>query len=374
MFRQILKGFDYLLMLLVIVIFAIGMVTIASATGYDLYGITREVKFQFIGFLIGIIFMMVLLFIDYKFWGYLHWVIYAASLGLLLILYIPGVGVVRGGAMSWIDLGVFDFQTSEISKLGYILFLSKFIEKKGGINSFLDALIAGSTSLPLIYLLLKQPDLGTALVFVFITIGILFAGGIKYWHMLLVGSLFAVTAPIFYNKLGQYQKDRLLAFVSQDDLTLPGNYHVLMSKISIGSGGYTGKGLFAGEFHRLNYLPVKESDFIFAVFVEEWGYYGGMLLISLFVLLLLRLLYIAVNVKDMFASNIVVGVLFLFGFQILENIGMTMGAMPVTGLTLPFFSAGPTSLVSSLLAVGLVHSCNIYRVQKKTSVEFEKVY
>lgn len=367
MLRNIFRGFDYLLMLLVVLIFAIGMVAIASATGYDLFGITREVKFQFIGFLIGIILMMVLLFIDYKFWGYLYWVIYAVSLGLLLILYIPGVGVVRGGAMSWIDLGVFDFQTSEISKLGYILFLSKFIEKRGGIKSLLDALIAGSTSLPLIYVLLKQPDLGTALVFVFITIGILFASGVKYWHMLLVGSMFAVTSPILYQKLGDYQKQRLLAFISQDDLSLPGNYHVLMSKISIGSGGYTGKGLFGGEFHRLNYLPVKESDFIFAVFVEEWGYYGGMFLISLFILLLLRLLQIAVNTKDLFASNIVIGVLFLFGFQILENIGMTMGAMPVTGLTLPFFSAGPTSLVSSLLAVGLVQNCNIYSVAKKNA-------
>lgn len=374
MFKKIWKGFDYLLMALVIVIFSIGIVTVASATGYDLYGMTREVKFQFIGFAIGIVCMMVLLFIDYKFWGYLYWFIYAASLGLLLILYVPGVGVIRNGAMSWIDLGVFDFQTSEIAKLGYIIFLSKFIEKRGGIHSIVDAFIAGSTSLPLIFLLLKQPDLGTALVFVFITVGILFASGVKYWHMLLVGSLFAVTAPIFYNKLDTYQKNRLLAFVSQDDLALPGNYHVLMSKISIGSGGYTGKGLFAGEFHRLNYLPVKESDFIFAVFVEEWGYYGGFVLITLFTFLLLRLLYAAIRSKELFASNIIIGVLFMFGFQTLENIGMTMGAMPVTGLTLPFFSAGPTSLVSALIAVGLVQSCNIYKNEKKPNMEFEKVY
>lgn len=361
MLKRIITGFDYLLMFLVLMIFAAGIVTIASATGYDIHGMTREVKFQLIGFGLGSIFMVMLLFIDYKFFGYIYILIYLLSIGLLLVLYIPGVGVIRNGAMSWINLGAFDFQTSELSKLGYIIFLSRFIEKRGGINSFVDALLAGATSLPLIYLLLKQPDLGTALVFVFITIGILFAGGVKYWHMLLVGSMFAVTAPILYARLGDYQKERLLAFVNQDDLTLRGNYHVMMSKISIGSGGLGGKGLFAGEFHRLDYLPVKESDFIFAVFVEEWGYYGGLALILVFSLMLVRLLYLAVRSKDLFASNIIIGVLFMFGFQMLENIGMTMGAMPVTGLTLPFFSAGPTSLVSCMIALGLVFSCNIYR-------------
>lgn len=369
MLRRIFANFDYLLFLIVVVIFSIGIVTIASATGYDVYGMTREVRLQLVGFGIGIAAVVMLLFIDVKWFGYIHYFIYAVSILLLLLLYIPGVGVIRNGAMSWINLGPIDFQTSEISKIGYIIFLSKFIERRGGINSLWDAMLAGGTSLPLIYLLLKQPDLGTALVFVFITIGILFVSGVKYWHMLLVGSLFAVNAPIFYNKLGDYQKNRLLAFVNQDDLSLPGNYHVLMSKISIGSGGMSGKGLYAGEFHRLDYLPVKESDFIFAVFVEEWGYYGGMLLIVLYGLLMVRLLQIAFNTKSIFASNIVVGVLFMFGFQILENIGMTMGAMPVTGLTLPFFSAGPTSVVSSMIAIGLVMSCNIYR-EKKGRNEF----
>lgn len=364
MFRRIVRGFDYFLLFLVLAIVVMGLVTIASATGYDHYGMTREVKFQLIGLALGSIMMMVLLFIDYRYYGYIYWLIYLCSLALLLVLYIPGVGVVRNGAMSWIDLGAFDFQTSELSKLGFIVFLSKFIEKRGGIRNLTDALLAGSTSLPLIYLLLKQPDLGTALVFVFITIGILFAGGVKYWHMLLAGSVFAVTAPLFYNKLGDYQKKRLLAFVNPDDLTLPGNHHVLMSKISIGSGGTKGKGLFSGTFHRLDYLPVKESDFIFPVFVEEWGYYGGLVLILIFTLMLMRLLYLAFIHRDMFASNLIVGILFMFGFQMLENIGMTMGAMPVTGLTLPFFSAGPTSLVSSMIAVGLVMSCNIYRERK----------
>ncbi len=364
MIKRIFTNFDYLLFLIVVVIFSIGIVTIASATGYDINGMTREVRLQLIGFGIGGIAVVLLLFIDFKWLGYIHYFIYAASVILLLLLYIPGVGVIRNGAMSWVNLGPIDFQTSEISKIGFIIFLSKFIERRGGINSLWDAVLAGSTSLPLIFMLLKQPDLGTALVFVFITIGILFVSGIKYWHMLLVGSLFAVNAPILYNRLGDYQKNRLLAFVSQDDLSLPGNYHVLMSKISIGSGGLSGKGLYGGEFHRLDYLPVKESDFIFAVFVEEWGYYGGLLLIALYGALLLRLLHIAFNTKNMFASNIVVGVLFMFGFQMLENIGMTMGAMPVTGLTLPFFSAGPTSVVSSMIAIGLVQSCNIYREKR----------
>lgn len=360
MFKRVIKGFDYQLFLIVLAITIVGIVTIASATDYDVIGMTRAVKYQIVGLVIGIISMMVLLFIDYKIVGYAYVAIYIVSLLFLLLPYVPGLGVVRGGAMSWINLGPIDLQTSEISKIGYIIFLSKFIARRGGIKNLVDAMLAGATSLPFIAVLLKQPDLGMAIVFVIITIGIMFVGGVKYWHMLLVGSVFALNLPLVYSKLDQYQKDRIRAFVDQNDPTLPGNYHLFMSKISIGSGGMSGKGLFRGEFHKLNYLPVKESDFIFAVFVEEWGFYGGAVLIAAFFLLLLRLLKIALSHKDIFAQNIVSGVLFMFAFQILENIGMTMGVMPVTGLTLPFFSAGPTSLVSCFLAIGLVQSCVIH--------------
>ncbi len=371
MFKKILKNFDYLLLLIVLVILGIGLFTIASATGYDLYGMTRALKLQVVGGIIGIVLMTMLLFIDYKYYGYIYLLIYALSIILLLILYIPGVGVIRGGARSWINLGFIDLQTSELSKIGYIIFLSKFIDRRRGINSLVEALFAGATALPIFFLLIKQPDLGSALVFLFITFGIIFVSGIKYWHMLFLGSIAGVTIPIFYSKLKDYQKERLFAYLNQDDLSLKENYHVHMSKISIGSGGLYGKGYLAGAFHKLNYLPVKESDFIFAVFVEEWGYYGGFLLISLFTALLVRLLYIAfITSEDRFSSNIVIGILFMFGFQIFENIGMTMGIMPVTGLTLPFFSAGPTSLVSSFVAIGLVQSCFIHREKKDITADY----
>lgn len=364
MLRKIIANYDYILMLLVLVIFAIGMVTISSATAYDINGLTREMKFQMIGFVIGIVAMTMLIFIDYRWYGYIHWIIYALSIGMLLLLYIPGVGVIRGGALSWIDLGSFDFQTSEISKIGYIIFLSKFVADRGGIKSLVDALLAGSTVIPLFYLLIKQPDLGTALVFLAIAVGIIFVSGIKYWHIGLLSSIMVVTLPFVYNRLNDYQKERILAFMNQDDLTLKGNYHVMMSKISVGSGRAEGKGLYQGVFHKLDYLPVKESDFIFSVYVEEWGFRGGIVLLGLYFCLLLKLLYNAFRTHDVFGSNLIVGILFMFGFQVLENIGMTMGVMPVTGLTLPFFSAGPTSLVSSMIALGLVHSVLIFQEKK----------
>ncbi len=373
MFKKVLFGFDYLLLFLILIILGIGIITIASATGYDLYGVSRALKFQVVGFVIGTVIMTVLLFIDYRYYGYVHWLIYVASILILLVLYIPGVGVIRGGARSWISLGPIDLQTSELSKIGYIIFLSKFIDKKGGINTLIDALLAGATALPIFFLLIKQPDLGSALVFLFITLGIIFVSGIKYWQILLLGSTVLAAIPVAYPRLGKHQKERILAYLHPEDMSIKANYQIFMSKISIGSGGLSGKGYLAGEFHRLNYLPVKESDFIFAVFVEEWGYYGGMILIVLFTLLLIRLLHIAFIVsKDKFASNIVIGVLFMFGFQILENIGMTMGAMPVTGVTLPFFSAGPTSLVSCFIAIGLVQSCYIHR--EKESLDKSEDY
>lgn len=349
-------------MTLVFIILGLGIVTIASATDADVYGMTRAVKLQIVGTGLGMAMVIILSFINYRFFGYIHWLIYALSIAVLILIFVPGVGQVRGGARSWIRIGGVFLQTSEFSKIGYIIFLSEFVKRRGGINTFMDLLLSGVTVLPLFGLVLLQRDLGTALVFFSIAFGIIFVSGARYWHILLLSATAAVTMPLIYSKLNPYQKNRLIAFMNQEDLSLPGNHHLHMSKISIGSGGMHGKKLFNGVFHKLDYLPVRESDFIFAVFVEEWGYMGGIFLIGIYCLLFLKLLINSLRVrKDLFASNIITGVLFMFGFQMFENIGMTMGVMPITGITLPFFSAGPSSLVASFIAIGLVQSVHIFR-------------
>ena len=199
-----------------------------------------------------------------------------------------------------------------------------------------------------------QNDLGNAIVICVIAAIMLFAAGVD-------GKLYAKAAgavmlciPIVYQFMAGHQKDRIDAFLNPNDLSLPGNYHVWQSKIAIGSGGISGKGLFQGTQKELKFLPVQDSDFIFSVIAEEWGFIGGSVIIVLYALFLYRIICIARNAKDHFGSLIVIGIFGMFFFQIFENIGMTMGLMPVTGITLPFISAGGSSVITNMLALGLV--------------------
>lgn len=359
--KRILSNFDYVLMGIIIVIFSLGIIAIASATGVTTYGITRQVQMQTFSFIFGLILIGLLQFINYEIVGEFYWWLYGIAVLLLLVIFIPGVGVIRNGSRSWIDLGPIDFQTSEVAKIAYIIFLAKFVEKMGGIKSIKDTIKAGITLLPILGLILKQPDLGSALVFVSATFGILLVNGLKYWQIGAgIGGVIAAI-PLLYPRLEPHQRERIDAFLNPDDITLPGNYHVMQSKITIGSGQMYGRGLFKGDYHSLNYLPVQESDFIYAVFVEETGFVGGIFIIFLYMIFLLRLITLSNRVKDDFGSNIITGFAFMFGFQIIENIAMTLGKMPVTGITLPFFSYGSTSIVSSLLAIGIAESIYIRR-------------
>lgn len=359
--KRIVTSFDYILLGIVLVLFTLGLFAIASATDVMNVGMTRQVQLQAFSFVFGLILIGILQFINYEVVGEFYWWLYGIALLLLIIIFIPGVGVIRNGSRSWINLGIIDFQTSEISKIAYIIFLAKFAEKNGGMRSLKSVIKAGIALVPILLLILKQPDLGSALVFVSATFGILLASGMRYWQI--GGGLLAVVGltPLIYPHLETHQRERIDAFLNPNDLTLPGNYHVMQSKITIGSGMMYGRGLFQGVYHRLNYLPVQESDFIFAVFVEETGFVGGIAVIALYLFFLLRMISLSRRVKDEFGSNIIIGIIFMFAFQIIENIAMTLGRMPVTGITLPFFSYGSTSIVSSMLAIGIVESIYIRR-------------
>jgi rod shape determining protein RodA len=258
------------------------------------------------------------------------------------------------------------FQPAEIAKLGFILSFAKYLEKMGGrVSSVRDILGIVLFVLPFIGILLVQPDLGMALVFVFITIGMVYAAGIDF--KLVVASLIAMVVgmPVAYQVMQPHQRIRIDAFLHPEDLSLPGNYHVMQSKITIGSGQLFGKGLFEGAYHRSDYLPVKESDFIFAVLSEETGFVGGAFVIALYFFFLSRLITMAKKSKDFFGELVIVGITFMFAFQIIENIGMTIGLMPVTGITLPFLSYGGSSVMTSMMAVGL--ALNVYMRRKRSS-------
>ncbi len=364
--KKLVKNIDYSLIIVVFIIFIIGIVTISSATNVVNVGITRQVKIQIIAFIIGIIVTVFTMSIDYNNLGEMYKSIYVLSILLLLSVYIPGLGIVRGGARSWINLGPIDLQTSEIAKLGFILSFAKYIESKyDNLNTLKDLMGPVLFISPFILLLLKQPDLGSALVFVIIAFGILFVAKINMkivLYSLLTGVL---SLPLVYRLLESHQRQRIDAFLNPSDPSLPGNYHVLQSKITIGSGKLFGKGIFKGRYHRLDYLPVQETDFIYAVLGEELGFIGGSILLGLYFIFLTKMIKISKNSKDIYGSLIVIGVTFMFAFQIIENIGMTMGIMPVTGVTLPFMSYGGSSLITSMIALGLVLNVSMRRQKIK---------
>ncbi|MGX8794619.1 FtsW/RodA/SpoVE family cell cycle protein [Fusibacter sp. JL298sf-3] len=359
--KRMFKQFDYVLLGIICMIFVLGIVTIASATDAVNIGVTREVKMQIVSFFLGLSVIFVLQFIDYEVVGEFYKPLYVLGIVLILMVYVPGLGIEKFNSRRWINLIGINVQTSELAKITYILFFAKFLERIGGVKKFTDILKCGLVMAPYFLIVLKQPDLGTSLVFVFVTFGMMLVSGLKYRYIALGLAVLMIATPIVYPHLKPHQKLRIEAYLNPDDMSYKGNYQVLNSKVTIGSGQMYGKGVFKGVYHRLNYLPVQESDFIFPVFVEETGFVGGIALIGLYLLFLMRLIAISFKVKDAFGTYIVIGFTFMFAFQIIENIAMTMGKLPVTGITLPFFSYGSTALVTSLTVVAIVESIHIRR-------------
>jgi len=364
MFIQYLKNINLKLLLVIFMLFIFSLLMILSATDADINNINRFVKVQSLSFLLGLLIMFIIIMIDYRMLGNFSWLIYIISILLLLSVYIPGLGVVTNNSRRWIDLGIINLQTSELSKIGYIIVMAKYLsheDKK--LESIKDLITPILLMLPFAFLLLKQPDLGTSLVFIVVALGMMFMCNLNLKIIFSGLITFVIASPIIYKILRPHQKVRIDAFLNPNDFSLPGNYHVMQSKITIGSGEFFGKGIFNGIYHKYNYLPVRESDFIYAVIGEETGFIGTSLVILAYIFLLTQMLSMGAKAKDKFGGLIIYGVMFMFAFQIFENVGMTIGLMPVTGITLPFISYGGSSIVTNFIAIGLVLSVYVRRMR-----------
>lgn len=367
--QNLWKNIDYGLIIIVFLLFIVGLLAITSATRvidtFQEDGLSREVKIQSLSFVIGLIGIVIVLLLDYQIVGQFYMVIYALSIIVLLMVYIPGLGQAHGNALSWIDIGIIDIQTSEIAKIGFIIALAKFIENhESEISSFKTLIKLAAFVAPFLFLIYSQPDFGSMLVFVVIIGGMLL---VAKWHWRLIGIasglgvIFTVNADKF---LSATQMDRLFAFLEPDNLSIQANYHVAASKTTIGAGMMNGRGLFEGVYHKGDWLPVQETDFIFAVWVEEMGFVGGAMVLGLYFLFLMTLMKMAYKAKDLFGSLIITGIVFMFLFQIFENLGMTMGLMPVTGITLPFISYGGSSMITNMLLVGVALNVHMRRMKQ----------
>lgn len=363
--RRIFTQFDWFLLVLLIIIPLISLLTLYSAaydasaipiTIFDIelrsFAFIKQAVFFMLGY--GVIFLA--LFINTQTLERLAYFIYGLCVALLLLVLL--FGIISHGSKRWINFGSFRFQPSELMKIGIIICISRYCSKKKNSlvpSSLKDLIVPGLLILIPTILILKQPDLGTALSIVFIGSGIIVFSGVKAKTLsYLFLSLITALAPAWIWILKPYQKRRIIALLNPDADPFGSGYHIIQSKIAVGSGSIIGKGYMQGTQSQLEFLPEHTTDFIFSVLAEEWGFIGAALTILLYYLLISRIILVAKKSRDNFSMFFSVGVALMLFFHVMVNTGMVLGLLPVVGLPLPLLSYGGTAVMSNFLMFGLV--------------------
>jgi rod shape determining protein RodA len=309
---------------------------------------------------VGLIAMITVALFDYAWLGAFAPVLYLLTLGLLTVVL--QIGTSSLGAQRSVNISGLSFQFSEVAKVLMIIVLAKyFADRRDRISSPLVVAIGLGLLAPAVFLVYRQPDLGTSLVFVAIFFGIAFLAGARIWQLVGLVAIAGASFPLIWALLKDYQRARLSAFLDPYSDPQGAGWNIIQSLIAVGSGGATGKGLTAGTQSPLGYLPIAESDFVFAGLAEDLGFAGAVILFSLYVVLLVAALRIAFGARDPFGMLVGAGVVTMLLFQILVNVGMAISLMPVTGIPLPFISHGGSSLVSICFALGVLQSISMRR-------------
>lgn len=364
MTKRAWRRLDFALIAAAAGIILMSLVIIGSATHVNTMAEERfyYVQRQGVFIVINVLLAIFLMNFDYKMLQGHSKELYVFNLVMLVAVMLVGESAL--GAQRWISLGPINIQPSEFSKLIMIVCLAAMLEETvGNLNTIGDLLpVLVYMGIPFI-LVLKQPDLGTSLVFLAIFLGMIFVCGVR---LKLLGGMFALGAaclPLLWPFLKDYQKMRIMVFIDPNVDPLGSGYHIIQSKIAIGSGMIFGKGLFEGTQSQLNFLPENHTDFIFAVVGEELGFVGAALLLFLYAVLLWRAVQIAKDASDMFGRLLATGVASMLAFHVLVNVGMTTGIMPVTGIPLPMMSYGVSSLTTNIMALALL--LNIHQRKQK---------
>ncbi len=363
--RRILENFDWILTLLVLAICGMGLLAMYSATGGNSEKTGYLVR-QSYWMLIGLGVILTTLFLHYRTWAKLGIFLHLAVIGLLVLVLLYGTGGPGSPVERWLKVGPIFVQPSEFSKFTLVLALSYhfrengLIRGRGWLHWVAPALLIG---VPFI-LIIRQPDLGTALLLLIISFPIIFLMGIRVRTLLIMGASALAILPLAWNYvLKPYQKDRVLTFLNPERDPLGAGYHIIQSKIAVGSGQFWGKGVGAGTQGQLNFLPAHHTDFIFSVFSEEWGFSGAIVVLLLFMLLTLWALSGVLQTRDRLGAIQTVGIVAIITSHVLINIGMTLGLMPVVGVPLPFFSYGGSSMLSMMFGIGLLLNIRMRRFE-----------
>ena len=357
-----LVEFDYFLLVIALAITVIGLIYLGSAMS-NMYadGGTSAMRSQIAGLVVGVIFALVLAFFDYNLLKKITWPFFAVNVLLMLSVFTP-LGVEDYGSRSWIGIGSFTYQPSELMKLAMVLVIAIELEKaqEEGFGFRRVAIISFAFLVPL-GLIILQKDMGQAMVLTFSFLMVLFVGRAKWWYVLSVLALGGAAIPFLWKfYLNGTRRARLFAFIDPEkypDYSL----QLIRSETAIGSGGLTGQGVGQGAMNGGKKILVKMSDSIFAVIGEEGGFIIAALVVILFAVLLLRMCYISARARDMYGKCVAAGILAMFLFNIFENIGMNLGIMPITGLPLPFISKGGSAMITNYICIGLLLSVSLRR-------------
>ena len=353
--RRLYHHVDWALLAAIATLCAIGVVMIYSTSAGSRLYVT-----QIYAIVLGLVAMVVTLTLDYRTFTDKSHLIYVALLGVLL--YVLFFGDVQMGARRWISLGSFNLQPSEFAKVGVALVLAKFFGENRGMPGWIDLAIgAGLTALPLL-LIAREPDLGTAVTLVPVFLGVAYLAGMQVRILGVMALCLLLAAPVAWQfALKDYQKDRISSFLDPSQDPKGAGYQQIQARITVGSGGLTGKGFREGTQGQLRFLPVAHNDFIFSVLAEEQGFAGVLVALGLYLFVILRALEAARLAKDRLGSYLVLGVLASFTFQVIYNITMSAGLAPVKGLTLPLMSYGGSSMIATLAGFGLVLNVRMRR-------------
>ena len=352
-----LKAVDYFLIIIVAIIGSISVVSIYSTESGNFSFYTKN---HLTRFLVFFSMFLVLSFVRVSFWYKQAYIFYI--LGILLLLLVIFFGISASGSKRWINLFIMNLQPSELMKIAIIVCFARYYHRiqSSDIQSYKYLLQPIILLLIPCYLVITQPDLGTAILIAGSGLAIIWLAGLNLKYFIYSGLILLVSLPFVISILKPYQKSRILTFFNPDRDPLGAGYQIIQSKIAIGSGGLLGKGFLQGTQSYLEFLPEKHTDFIFTLFSEEFGFVGSMVLILLYALLIYRIIRIGFSSRSFFAK------LYCFGFAsalflyIFVNIAMVVGLLPIVGAPLPIMSYGGSSMLSIMLGLGIVMSCKIY--------------